>query len=154
MKTENLSNIKKGIIFFIFFIPNIFYSQNNVNLIIFINDEIITNSIGLKFYNESMQKEDEITYFPGKEISINKDVFKKNIRLKFYYNTFDYNKNIKTYNYDIPIDKNLFYDTNFLIIKIYNLDKKIYRKRYCRIKQDYIVDFQKSGVYIGNIKCK
>ncbi|MDW9381778.1 hypothetical protein [Chryseobacterium sp. JV558] len=147
-------NLNKIIILLSSFVSVIAYSQK-VNLIIFINNEIITSPIGLEFYNKTSSDKYEFTYSPGKEIDIVSDIFKENMILRFdaYGNKED---PIKRYSYIIPLKMDLFKDTSFLIIKIYNLDKKKYRKKYCRSEEPYVVDFHKSGLYIDTVsaKCK
>jgi len=147
------SNLNKKIFLLIFFISFIAYSQK-VNLIIFINDEIVTSPIGLEFYSKTSANKYECTYSPGKEIDINaNNIFKENMMLQFdAYG--DKEALTKRYSYNIPLEAGLFKDTSFLIINIYNLDKKEYRKRYCRSKEPYIVDFHKNGLHIDNGRCK
>lgn len=130
------------------------YGQN-VNLIIFINNEIVTNSLGLIFNNNVSQGEYKVNYYPGKEIEIdNNDVFKEDVILKFDYQGFDEKKKIKSYNYNIPLSKGLFYDTDYLIVRIYNLDMKQYKKRYCKFKDDYVVEFKNRRYYQDIVQCK
>lgn len=147
------SNLNKIIVLLIFFVSVTIYSQK-VNLIIFINDEIIISPVGLEFYNKTSQNKYEYTYSPGKEIDINtSNVFKENMILQF--NAYgDKEYPTKRYPYSIPLEAGLFKDTSFLIIKIYNLDKKEYRKKYCKSKELYIVDFNKSGLHINTGRCR
>jgi hypothetical protein len=147
-------NLNKIIVLLSCFMSVIAYSQK-VNLIIFINNEIITSSIGLEFHSKTSADKYEYTYSPGKEVDITNDIFKENIVLQFdAYG--DKEDPTKRYSYSIPLGIDLFKDTSFLIIKIYNLDKKEYRKKYCRSKEPYVVDFHKSGLYIDAVsaKCK
>ena len=146
--------VKLNLSLLLLFLSTIIYSQNNVNLIIFINDEIITTPLELDFYNQSLEKQNTISYSPGKELNVtNDDVFSENLILEF--NAYADKENpSKRYSYHIPLEAGLFKNTSFLIIKIYNLDKKKYRKRYCRSKESYVVDFHKSGLYIDVGRCK
>jgi uncharacterized protein YqhQ len=147
-------SLSKIMLLLLLFVSIIIYSQKRVNLIIFIDDKIITNSLGLKFNSKTSENEYKITYYPGIEIDlINSNIFKEDMMLQFDYSGFDH-KVIKTYNYNISLDKGLFDNTYFLIINIYNLDKKKYKRRYCKIKEAYVVDFHKSGLYIDKIRCK
>lgn len=147
------SSLNKIIVLLIFFISFTVYSQK-INFIIFINDEIVTSPVRLEFYNKTYSNKYEFIYSPGKEIDIDgSDILKEDMVLKF--DAYGDKKNpAKRYNYDIPLEAGLFNDTVFLIIKIYNLDKKEYRKRYCRSKESYIVNFQKSGLHIDTGTCK
>lgn len=147
------SNLNKIISLLVFFISVTIYSQK-VNLIIFINDEIITSPVGLEFYNKTSTNTYKYTYSPGKEVDTNiSNIFKENMILQF--NAYGDNENpVKRYSYSIPLEAGLFKDTSFLVIKIYNLDKKEYRKKYCKSKELYIVDFQKSGLHINAGICK
>lgn len=147
------SSLNKIIVVLIFFISFTVYSQK-INLIIFINDEIVTSPIRLEFYNKPFSNKYQLIYSPGKEIDINaNDILKEDMVLKF--DAYGDKENpAKCYNYNIPLEAGLFKDTVFLIIKIYNLDKKEYRKRYCRSKESYIVNFHKSGLHIDITTCK
>ncbi|MCW3160451.1 hypothetical protein [Chryseobacterium oryctis] len=101
-----------------------------------------------------MSKEEyKVNYYPGIEIA-NNDIFKENSVLNFNYQGFDNNQNIKTYNYSIPLNKGLFSDTNYLIIKISNLDVKKYKKMYCKSKDDYVVEFKNRRYYQDIARCK
>ena len=130
------------------------YSQNNVSLIITINDKIITSPLGLSFRSQSSKKEFKITYSPGKEIDIiNKDIFKENTILEF--DAYGDKKNLtKLYSYKINIEAGLFNDTSFLIIKIYNMNTKQYKKRRCKPKDSYIVGFENGRYHQDIFQCK
>ncbi len=131
------------------------YGQNNINLIILINDEIVTNSLGLTFIQNISKEEYKVSYYPGKEIIIiNNNVFKEDNVLNFNYQNFDDNRRLKMYNYNIPLSKGLFFDTDYLIVKIYNLDVKKYKKEYCKFKDDYVVEFKNRRYYQDIVKCK
>ncbi|WP_347217754.1 hypothetical protein [Chryseobacterium sp.] len=147
-------NLNLILIFLTVFMSSLLYSQNNINLIIFINDEIITSPLELNFSNQLSKKEYKVIYSPGKEIDYaNNDIFKENLILQF--NAYgDKEDPAKRYSYSIPLEAGLFKDTSFLIIKIYNLDKKEYRKKYCKSKEPYVVDFHKSGLYIDTTLTK
>lgn len=147
------SSLNKIIVLLIFFISFTVYSQR-INLIIFINDEIITSPIGLEFYNKTSADKYDFTYSPGREIDIDADdILKGDMMLKF--DAYGDKENpTKRYSYNIALEASLFKDTVFLIIKVYNLDKKEYRKRYCRSKESYVVDFHKSGLHIDTGRCK
>lgn len=147
------SNLNKIISLLTFFVSVTIYCQK-VNLIIFINDEIITSHVGLEFYNKTSANIYKYTYSPGKEVDTNiSNIFKENMVLQF--NAYGDKENpAKRYGYNIPLEAGLFKDTSFLIIKIYNLDKKEYRKKYCKSKEPYIVDFHKSGLHINTGICK
>ncbi|GAB0157664.1 hypothetical protein CHRYSEOSP005_29440 [Chryseobacterium sp. Alg-005] len=152
MKTVKL-NLNKIIVLLIFFVSSTIYSQK-VNLIILINNEIITSPISLEFYNKTLANKYEYSYSPGKEIDINiSDIFKEDMILRF--NAYgDKEYPTKRYSYNILLQTGLFQDTSFLIIKIYNLDKKEYKKKYCKSKDTYVVDFHKSGLHIDTGICK
>lgn len=131
------------------------YGQKNINLIILINDEIVTNPLVLTFNKNIPNEEYKVNYYPGKEITIvNNNVFKDDNVLNFNYQGFNENRKIKTYNYSIPLTKGLFFDTDYLILKIYNLDIKKYKKRYCKSKDDYVVEFKNRRYYQDIVQCK
>ncbi|KPE49019.1 hypothetical protein [Chryseobacterium indologenes] len=154
MKMDRL-NLKLLVFTFLISISFCVYGQSNINLIILINDEIVTNSLELRF-NSMSHGEYTVNYYPGKEITVStNDIFKKeDVILKFEHQGFDGAKKIKTYNYNIPISRGLFYDTDYLIVKIYNLDIKRFRSRYCKYKDDYVVEFKNRRYYMDVIRCK
>lgn len=146
--------VKLNLSIFLLFLSTILYSQNNVNLIIIINDEIITSPLKLNFRSQSLKKEYKIVYHPGKELDVaNNDIFKENMILEF--DAYGDKKHLtKRYNYNISLQDGLFNDTSFLIIKIYNIDNKKYKKRNCKTNDSYIVGFE-NGRYSADIfNCK
>ncbi|MFZ4929904.1 hypothetical protein [Chryseobacterium sp. Mn2064] len=146
-------NLDRILFLLLLFVSTTIYSQK-VNLIIFINDEIMTSSIGLEFHNKTSAGKYEYIYSPGREIDIStNDVFKENMILQFDAYS-DKKDPTKLYNYKMLLKKELFHDTSFLIIRIYNLDVKKYKKIFCRSKESYVVDFHKSSLYINTSRCK
>ncbi|MBP1165645.1 hypothetical protein JOE44_002529 [Chryseobacterium sp. PvR013] len=152
MRTVKLS-LNKIIVLLIFFISFTVYSQK-INLIFFINDELLTSPLDLEFYNKTSNDKYDFIYSPGKEIDINANpILKEDMILKF--DAYGDRENLtKRYSYNIPLEAGLLKDTLFLIIKLYNLDKKEYRKRYCKAKASYVVEFHKSGLNINAARCK
>lgn len=149
MKMVRLS-LNRIVILILIFTSLILYSQRNVNLIIQINDEIVTTQLGLKFKSSVSSNEYAFSYWPGKGIDINNSIFKEDVTLEFDKYSLNKKKGSKIYNYIIPLKSGLFYDTNYLIIKIYNSESKLYKKSSCKIAVPYLINFQ-NGRYSSSI---
>lgn len=142
MKMEKLRN--KILFFLLVFCSLLCFSQSKINLIILIDDEIITNGLNISFTNNKNNTDLNFTYTVGKEIQLDKEFTASDeFILKFKYP----NPVGKDYNYNINIIGGLILDTPYLIVRIYNLDKKKYKKRYCHSNDDYVVEIQNSTLY-------
>ena len=102
----------------------------------------------------------EISYHPGCLSITNEDYEKiistnNEIHLKFDHCVFSDGKS-HTYNYDIPISKSWFKECTFVILKMYNLDEKKYRKKYPPLSEDknYNFVFESSEFNTVPIKIK
>ncbi|WP_430614151.1 hypothetical protein [Flavobacterium sp. JP2137] len=130
------------------------YSQEvkNINFIIVIDEEIITNSLGVKLLitskDESSREIKTTTgYYPG-NISLRKSDYDdlisdetQSVILKFNYQTYIKDKSYY-YTYEIEAGKNWFNHNMFFILKVYNLDKKKYRKRFDPLSKDKNYTFE------------
>ena len=103
----------------------------------------------------------EISYHPGC-LSMSIEDYKKimsaneEIHLKFdHYKTL-LGGNTHIYNYDLSVGKFWFKECTFVILKMYNLDKKKYRKKYPPLSEDknYNFVFESSEFNTVPIKIK
>lgn len=143
----------KYIAILMLFITTNIYSQEvkNINFIIVIDEEIVTSSLGIKLLVTSKDGNNReikaITgYYPG-NISLKKSDYDdlisdetQSVILKFNYPTY-INDKFYYYPYEIEAGKNWF-NNEFSIIKIYNLDKKKYRKRFDPLSKDKNYTFE------------
>lgn len=131
------------------------YSQEvkSSNFIIVIDEEIVTESLGIKLLviskdGNSREIETITGYYPG-NISLKKSDYDdlisdetQSVILKFNYQTY-INDSSYYYTYEIEAGKNWF-ERMFVILKIYNLDKKKYRKRFDPLSKDKNYTFELS----------
>ncbi len=143
MKMGKLKN--KVLTFLLGFCSLLYSSQSKLNLIIVIDDNIITDRLPMSFINEKQNNTVlDFVYTTGKEIHLDKKFnVSDELILKFKYSNYIN----KDYNYNINIIGGLVIDTPYLIVRIYNLDKKKYKKKYCHSKEDYVVELQNSTLY-------
>ena len=93
-------------------------------------------------------------YSLGKTLSLNDNFFnKENVILNFKYDDIS-NNSIKSYKYDILFKSGWINYTNYLIIRIYNLDKKEFKKAFCNEHKDYAVEVQNQVYIESNVLCK
>lgn len=93
-------------------------------------------------------------YSLGKTLSLNDNLFnKENVILNFKYDDIS-NNSIKNYKYDILFKSGWINNTNYLIIRIYNLDKKEFKKAFCNEHKDYAVEVQNQVYIESNVLCK
>jgi len=128
------------------------YSQEikNIDFIIVIDEEITTNSLGIKFLITSKGGSREVEavtgYYPG-NISLKKSDYDdlisdetQKVILKFNYQTYIDGKSYY-YRYEIEYNKLWLQDT-YNILKIYNLDKRKYRKKLEPLSKDRNYTFE------------
>ncbi|WP_372472547.1 hypothetical protein AB4865_06945 [Capnocytophaga sp. ARDL2] len=148
----------KYITILMLFITTNIYSQEvkNSNFIIVIDEEIVTNSLGIKLLvtskdGNSREIETITGYYPG-NISLKKSDYDdlisdetQSVILKFNYQTYINDKSYY-YTYEIEAGKNWF-EMTFVILKIYNLDKRKYRKKLDPLSKDknYTFDLETSN---------
>lgn len=108
----------------------------NLEFIITIDEEIaktLFNPMIIVKNDEDVLKKVSISYYPGNLSLATKDydmIFseqKDTLFLKFDYYQYSSKGKQQVYNYEIEIGENWFEQT-FIILKLYNLDKKKYRK--------------------------
>ena len=133
------------------------YSQEEVksiNFIIVIDEEIVTNPIDIKLVINSKKEgnykviEPTIGYYPG-NISLRKHDYDdlvsndtQSVILKLNYLTYRKNRPYY-YKYEFDVGK-IWFKQTFTILKIYNLDKKKYRKNLIPLSKEknYTFDLQ------------
>lgn len=127
------------------------FSQNNYrsNIVLLIDDMIITQKIDFKFFNK-----EELcythSYMLGDPLIISKNLFGEDeIVLKF-----DYWQGVDKYEYAINFSVGWIDNTSYTIIKIYNLDKEMYREVFCKQKGEYVIEIKNSVYDMQVIKCK
>lgn len=143
----------KYITILMLFITANIYSQEvkDINFIIVIDEEIVANSLDIKLlitYKDESSREIKTTtgYYPG-NISLKKSDYDdfisdetQSVILKLHYDPY-INGKPYDYTYEIEAGKNWFKQT-FFILKIYNLDKKKYRKRFDPLSKDKNYTFE------------
>lgn len=142
------------------FISQMSVAQINIkrDFIICIDEKIVTSLINPTIIvkrDTSVLKEIEINYHAG-EISLNSEDYNtilcelpNTIFLKFDYYQYSNKGKQNIYNYEIEMERNWFEQT-FVILYLYNLDKKKYIKKYKKIfghfskEQEYILNIETS----------
>lgn len=126
------------------------FYEGNITLII--DDQLITIPIELIFSNETDTL--SFDYHLGNKLRIEDSFFKNdNVNISFNYigGSNDY---FTKYKYNFKFLKGWLDNTNYLIIRIYNLNKKNYKKAFCKEESEYVVEVQ-NQVYSQNlITCK
>lgn len=155
MKMENLNNKYIITLTIILLTTFVFQAQEQVksNIALFIDDVLVTSGITIDFVSKNDVKLSSYQYHMGTEISVDKFLFDDDLFMKFGY-IGEFNKEYKHYYYRIQIEEGMFYNTKFLIFRIYNLDKKKYKKIFCDSLEDYVVEVQNQVYYMGKIRCK
>ena len=130
------------------------YSQSkSCNLVLIIDNQIITQNVEMIFSSNN-SIEYTFQYSLGKTLSLNDNLFnKENVILNFKYDDIS-NNSIKNYKYDILFKSGWINNTNYLIIRIYNLDKKEFKKAFCNEHKDYAVEVQNQVYIESNVLCK
>lgn len=130
-------------------------NRKSLNFIITIDKEVVTTlanpSIVVKRDNKTLRKID-VCYYPGNLSMEYKDynmIFSEqapSLYLLFNYYQYSSNAHQEVYNYEIEIGKN-WLEESFVILKMYNLNKKEYRKRLYPLSKDknYTFDLETSS---------
>ena len=157
--------MKRNYITFIFLLSfGLSYSQQkSINFIISIDDMLPTSNLVitkieyLDNQNNKYSLEGKIIYYPGKMIFTNEDFYKltsNKINKIYIYIHYWYDCGINTihYNYVIEMNPALLKKT-YLILYIYNLDKKKYRRIYFPISKNrnYTYYFKYPSSYQGRL---
>ncbi|MDR4894428.1 MULTISPECIES: hypothetical protein [unclassified Chryseobacterium] len=141
-----MAELRNRVMFFLLmFCSLLCFSQSKMNLIIVIDDNIIIDRLPISFINKKQNNSvRNFTYTVGKEIQLDEKFIEGDeFILKFKYSNYI----DKDYNYNINIMGGLILDTPYLIVRIYNLDKKKFKKKYCHSNEDYVVELQNSTLY-------
>lgn len=147
----NLTNILSFIAILISYSS---YSQSkSSNLILIIDNKIVTQNIELVFQSDDFMS-NKVQYSLGKELSLDEALLKnENIILNFSYD--ELNKGVvKTYKYDIDFKAGWLKNTNYLIVRIYNLDKKQFKRAFCNEHKNYAIEVQNQVYTESNVLCK
>lgn len=139
-------------------------AQKRINLIVSVDDRIVKNLSGFEITimsNSGEKKNIKAKYSPGNLLIDELDYEKlldstiNTIDLSFLYNEYT-NNDIIEYSYDIQIDKQ-FAKQNFILLYVYNTNKKKYRGLYKPMKGKkyvYEYDFPTQGVRRSKFKNK
>lgn len=130
------------------------YSQDlyECNIILIVDNKLITSNISFNF-TDGEKTLFTHPYHLGKELSVDKQLFKENVYLNFNY-LGNHKGNSKLYEYNIKFLPGWINNTNYLIIKIYNLDKKMFKKTFCNETEEYAIEIQNQVYTQNNILCK
>lgn len=145
MKEENLkSKIGFYFIFLCLIYSHISSAQTDkgVNLVLIIDNELITDRLRFSFESETNENI-KFVYSLGKELLLPTALLNSKLSLKFEY-IGKLNNEFKDYNYKIDFSPGWLDNSQFLILRIYNLDKKEFRKAFCGEKGDYVIEVQNS----------
>ncbi|WP_271783275.1 hypothetical protein [Aquimarina algiphila] len=156
MKTERLKNKFHYILTFALIITlgSINAQVNKANVTIVIDNKIITSGLSLEFINTDSKEKEEFSYHLGKELSLPNKLFaNNNLIVKFSY-LGSYKKHSKDYKYEFNFKKGWLHNTDYLIIRIYNLDKKKFKKVFCEEKLPYGKQIQNAVYLESKILCK
>lgn len=119
MKTRNLYSNRFTILLILLFKSGLVFSQYQANLILVIDEEIITQNIKLEFINNLNGNKLIYSYKLGGDLKIPEEYFKENsLHIKFEYHKI-FEDSLNSYNYDFEFLKGWLTDTTFLILRIY-----------------------------------
>ena len=128
--------------------------RKKFDFIISVDEEIvkkISKSLIIVKQGESVLKKINVSYYPGNLSIASEDydmIFSDqgtSLFIQFDYYQYSFNGEQEIYNYEIEIGRNLLQPQSFVILKIYNLDKKKYRKRFDPLSKDKNYTFELDG---------
>lgn len=128
------------ILFLCFFVSNVSIGQSikkKLNLIILIDQKVIIGDLyQIKLYSGG--KTFSVSYEPGNLTILDpSNIFSKidslPLTLSFYYNVYNKKDLAYSYSYEIPLKK-AWLEQSFIILRIYNTDRKPYKKIYYPLK--------------------
>ena len=155
MSVENfkISKVLFFVVFSLSFQSDILYGQDDsVNLIIVIDDEIVTKNLSLNF--TSGENNLEVLYSVGKQLYLPQSFLNDKISLNFrYFAKFESDYNHK-YNYSFDFKMGWLNNTNYLILRIYNLNQEKYKRQFCFSKENYVLEVQNSVYFHSLPRCK
>ena len=122
------------------------------DIIIFVDEEIVTSlskPVIIAKEGKSVLKRIDISYHVGNLSLSAEDYYmifsnqEKTLFIQFDYYQYSSRGKQQVYNYEIEIGKNWLKQT-FVVLKIYNLDKKKYKKRFAPLSKDKNYTFELS----------
>lgn len=123
------------------------------NIVLIIDNQLVTGSTEINFVSSENKVLHSHLYEIGKELHIQSDIFKEAV-----YITFDYIGNAdsvyKTYSYRIKFSGGYLYNSGYMILRIYNLDKPEFKEAFCDVKGEYVMDVQNQVYHMNQIPCK
>lgn len=157
MKMVYLKNSKLKLFLCILYLGsfNIYSQINDSNFILMIDDNIVTDNIHLEFTGvDDSTINYKYNYRLGKELNLPENILNlSKISLRFNYSTISKNENVD-YVYNFEFKKGWLDNSSFLILKIYNLDKKKFKKAFCNRDDKYLIEIHNS-VYKESIpRCR
>ncbi len=124
----------------------------SIDIIIFVDEEIVTSlskPVIIAKEGKSVLKRIDISYHVGNLSLSAEDYYmifsnqEKTLFIQFDYYQYSSKGKQQVYNYEIEIGKNWLKQT-FVVLKIYNLDKKKYKKRFAPLSKDKNYTFELS----------
>ncbi len=124
----------------------------SIDIIIFVDEEIVTSlskPVIIAKEGKSVLKRIDISYHVGNLSLSAEDYYmifsnqEKTLFIQFDYYQYSSKGKQEVYNYEIEIGKNWLKQT-FVVLKIYNLDKKKYKKRFAPLSKDKNYTFELS----------
>jgi len=140
-------------VFFLFINQVLFSQKQNLNLVIFINDELVEDVYDLNINIDDTEK------FPAKYIigeldispQLRNEITKQPATIKFSFKSLKKEKIASVYDsYTISLSSD-YLKRKFVVIRIYNKDDKNYRKKLKKKKIGYDYNIYSDGVYMINI---
>lgn len=130
------------------------YSQDlyKCNVVLIVDNKLITSNIKFKF-TDGEKTLFTHSYHLGNQLSVDKQIFKEDVYLSFNY-LGNYKGSGKLYEYNIKFLPGWINNTNYLIIRIYNLDKKMFKRAFCNEIKEYAIEIQNQVYLRDNILCK
>lgn len=138
-----MADLKSSFTLFILLFVHYGFAQNNLSssLTLIIDNTLVTNGITIKFTNSNDESLYESQYYIGKNITIDQAIFNQEVYMQFDY-TGSLNGEYKDYHYKIKFVEGYLSNSNYIIVRIFNLDKKIYRKAFCKTLESYAVEIE------------
>lgn len=144
-------------LFFSLLLSNSVFSQeiyNDVNIILIIDNELVTQNVELNF-NNTDKENFQFLYGIGKSLKLPNSYLGSSEKTELTFSFLGkFKGKSKKYNYNIDFKKGWVNNTDFLILRIYNLDKRKYSKVFCNKEDNYVVEVQNSVYNNSEIICK
>ncbi|KOS05385.1 hypothetical protein AM493_04560 [Flavobacterium akiainvivens] len=142
-------------ILFIAFVAKIIAQENQaqVNIILIIDNELVTSGVRLSFVSENNKILLEQKYTAGTALEIDLNWFEDKVYLAFDY-IGKADEEYKKYHYRINTLKGYISKTEFLILRIFNLDKPLFKEAYCKAKDEYVFEIENQSYIMQEPQCK